>query len=112
MALVMGLGGMRMHGKVLSFAPRLPEQIVRLAFRVLFRGCSLRVEVKATEVTYRLLDGAPLTVKHYGEEITLPVGGTVTRSIEAREAGPRPTQPMGRAPIARRARRSAGTDSQ
>jgi alpha,alpha-trehalose phosphorylase len=110
MALVMGLGGMRIDGKALSFAPRLPKQIERLAFRLLFRGCSLHVEVKAKEAAYRQLDGAPLTIKHYGEEITLAVGETVTCSIEMREAGPRPTQPMGRSPIARQARSSAPSD--
>ena len=112
MALVMGLGGLRTHGKALSFAPRLPQQITRLAFRVLFRGCSLRVEVKATEAAYHLLDGTSLTVKHYGDEISLSVGETVTRPIEAREAGPRPTQPMGRAPIVREERCSDSTEPQ
>lgn len=107
MALVMGLGGMRRDGKSLSFAPRLPQQITRLAFRFLFRGCCLHIEVKATEAAYHLLNGAPLTVKHYGDEITLPVGKTVTCPIDAREAGPRPTQPTGRTPITREARRSA-----
>ncbi len=105
MALVMGLGGMRTHRGSLSFAPRLPEQIVRLAFRIRFRGRSLHVEVKATEATYHLLDGAPLMVKHYGDEITLPVDTMVTRPIQPITVGPRPTQPMGRAPIARQTRR-------
>ena len=99
MALVMGFGGMRMHGKVLSFAPKLPRQIQRLAFRLLFRGRTLQVEVKATEVAYRLLHGAALTVKHDGEEITLAVGETVTRSIEMSEAESESTQPIGRLPI-------------
>jgi alpha,alpha-trehalose phosphorylase len=106
MALVMGLGGLRIHGKSLFFAPRLPQQIARLAFRLLFRGCCLHVEVKATEAAYHQLNGAPLTVKHYGDEIALPVGKMVTRPIVVREAGPRPTQPAGRAPMAREARRS------
>ena len=107
MALVMGFGGMRMQGNVLSFAPRLPRQITRLAFRLRFRGRCLHVEVKATEAVYRLLGGVPLTVKHYGDEVTLSVGEAVTRPIEAREAGPRPTQPKGREPIARQERGSA-----
>src|SRR5262249_8259915 len=111
LALVMGLGGMRTHGKALSFAPRLPQQLVRIAFRLLFRGRNIHVEVKATEAAYQLLDGAPLRVKHYGDEITLSVGETVTRPIEAREAGPRPMQPMGRAPIARQTHHSGSKKS-
>jgi len=106
MVLVMGFGGMRTYEKTLCFAPRLPHQITRLAFRLLFRGCSLHVEVKATKATYRLLDGASLRIKHYGEDITLSAGETVTRPIEEKEAGLRPAQPMGRAPIAREIRRT------
>ena len=32
------MGGMRDHGRVLSFAPRLPRQFDRLAFSLLWRG--------------------------------------------------------------------------
>jgi len=108
-ALVAGFGGMRLQHSWLSFAPRLPEALARLAFHLMFRGRRLRVEVTATEATYRLLDGSPLKVRHYGEEIALSVDEAVTRSIPPVKAGPRPTQPPGREPIARGARaRSTG----
>jgi alpha,alpha-trehalose phosphorylase len=100
-ALVAGFGGMRSQDGTLSFAPRLPEAIGRLAFHLVFRGRRLRVEVRATEATYRLLDGLPLVVLHHGEEIPLSMDGPVTRPIPDIQAGPRPTQPAGRAPIAR-----------
>src|SRR5215469_6291103 len=103
-ALVAGFGGLRMHKGALSFAPRLPGVLERLAFHLLFRGRRLRIEVTAAEATYRLLDGTPLAVRHYSEEILLPVDGTVTRPIPPIQAGPRPTQPPGRAPIAREVR--------
>jgi len=109
-ALVSGFGGMRLQNGSISFAPRLPDKIERLAFHLLFRGCRLRVEVTAKEATYRLLDGSPLKVLHHGEEILLPVGEAVSRSIPPIQAGPRPTQPPGRAPVAREERaRSAET---
>src|SRR5438105_4984021 len=38
-ALVAGFGGMRLQSGSLSFAPRLPDALVRLAFHILFRGC-------------------------------------------------------------------------
>jgi alpha,alpha-trehalose phosphorylase len=104
-ALVAGFGGMRLQNGSLSFAPRLPDAIRRLAFHLLFRGCRLRVEVKATEATYRLLDDPQLVVRHYGEDILLLVDVAVTRPIPDIEAGPRPTQPPGRAPVAREALR-------
>ncbi len=106
-ALVAGFGGMRVQQGSLCFAPRLPGAISRLAFHLLFRGSRLRVEVSATEATYRLLDGSPLLVRHHGEEITLSVNGAVTRPLPPVQAGPRPTQPPGRAPLQRGSRRSS-----
>src|SRR5260370_5864407 len=98
-ALVGGFGGMRVYRGSISFAPRLPGALGRLTFHLLFRGCRLRVEVKATEATYRLLDCSPLVVRHHGEEILLPMDGSVNRPIPPFKAGPRPTQPPMRAPI-------------
>src|SRR5712692_7419410 len=103
-ALVAGFGGMRVENGSLCFAPRLPDALGRLAFHLLFRGCRLRVEVRATEATYRLLDGSPLKVCHHGEEILLPVDEAITKPIPPIQAGPRPTQPPGREPLARGAR--------
>ena len=100
-ALVAGFGGMRVQNRLLSFAPRLPEALVRLTFHLLFRGSRLRVEVRATEATYRLLDGSPLSVRHHGEEILLPVNEAITRPIPSLKAGPRPTQPPWRVPLPR-----------
>ncbi len=94
-ALVAGFGGLRSHDGSLSFAPRLPDGIVQLAFHVMFRDRRLRVEVRATEATYRLLDGSPLVVWHHGDEITLSVDGAVTRPIQPARAGPRPLSGIG-----------------
>ena len=93
----------------LSFSPRLPDALGRLAFHLLFRGSRLRVEVTATEATYRLLEGSPLKVRHHGEEILLPADKVISRSIPSIKAGPRPAQPPGRAPAPRgeRARSTA-----
>ena len=106
-ALVAGFGGMRWYGRMLSFSPHLPDGITRLAFHTLFCGSRLRIEVTSAEATYHLLDGPQLTIKHYGDEITLSSDGTVTRPIPPVEAGPPPTQPPGRVPVARGKRRSS-----
>src|SRR5947208_3618659 len=103
-ALVAGFGGLRLQKGSLWFAPRLPEELERLAFHILFRGCRLRVEVRATEATYRLLEGSPLNVRHHGEEILLSMDGSLTRSIPPVQPGPRPSQPPGREPLPRGAR--------
>jgi alpha,alpha-trehalose phosphorylase len=104
-ALVAGFGGMRLQNGSLSFAPRLTETLERLAFHILFRGSRLRIEVKAQEATYSLLDGSPLKVFHHGEEISLSMEGVVTRPIPEIHAGLRPSQPPGRAPMAREVKR-------
>jgi alpha,alpha-trehalose phosphorylase len=107
-AVVAGFGGMRDHDGAVTFAPRLPTRLERLAFRLLFKGRALRVEVTRAEVTYTLLDGDALELTHHGEAITVSAGRPVLRSIPPPPARPRPSQPAGRAPISRRAEADAG----
>jgi len=108
-ALVAGFGGMRLQNNLLSFAPRLPDALERLAFQIQYRGSRLRIEVSKQDVIYRLLDGPPQNVLHHGGEIFLTENMAITRLIPkiAIQVGPRPMQPPGRAPIARQARSKA-----
>jgi alpha,alpha-trehalose phosphorylase len=101
LALVAGFGGMRVQNNSLSFSPRLPDALERLAFRLLFQGRRLYIEVTAKEATYHLLDGEPLTVCHHGQEIVLSTEETSTYPIPPIQAGPRPSQPAGREPVRR-----------
>lgn len=103
-ALVAGFGGMRVQHGELLFAPQLPAGITRLTFHLMYCGRQLRIEVTASEATYRLLAGDPLTVRHHGEVVALVVDQPVTLPNPAIVAGPRPMQPSGRAPLARGAR--------
>ncbi|MEV5775141.1 glycoside hydrolase family 65 protein [Streptomyces antimycoticus] len=100
--LVAGFGGMRDHGDVLHFAPRLPERLSRLAFSVLIRQRCLRVDITDSQVTYTLGDGDPLRISHGGEVITLSKGSPQTRPVEPPTALPEPAQPPGRRPEPRR----------
>jgi alpha,alpha-trehalose phosphorylase len=100
-ALVAGFGGLRLQDGVLFFSPRIPNGIKRFAFHIVFRGCRLRIEIKAKEATYTMLDGQALKIWHHGEEAMLDMNEPVTRPIKSIKAGPRPTQPKGREPIAR-----------
>jgi alpha,alpha-trehalose phosphorylase len=93
---------MRDHGGSLSFAPRLPERLTRLAFGLCFRGRRLRVEIERQQVRYSLLEGAPLEITHHGETVNVTVDEPVTRTILAPPAREMPTQPFGRAPARRR----------
>jgi alpha,alpha-trehalose phosphorylase len=105
---VAGFGGMRDHDGVLSFAPRLPEGLTRLAFGMCFRGRRLRVEVTHRETRYSLTEGSPLELTHHGRAITVTTGRPVSCPIPAVAAKERPTQPHGRNPAPRRAMRSRG----
>jgi alpha,alpha-trehalose phosphorylase len=97
-AVVAGLGGMRDHGGVLSFAPRLPGTLTRIAFGIRYQGRNLRVEVRAREASYTLVDGPPLDTSHHGEPITISADEPVVRPIPRAPRRKRPKQVPGRAP--------------
>src|SRR5207253_5120629 len=82
-AAVAGFGGMRDHGGELTFAPRLPQRLERLTFRLLFRGRRLKVEATKAEATYVLLDGEPLQIGHHGKTITVSTNEAVRQLIPA-----------------------------
>jgi alpha,alpha-trehalose phosphorylase len=103
---VAGFGGMRDHDERLSFAPRLPSRITRLAFRVSFRRRCVRVEVSHTRARYELLgQGEPLELLHHGEPFELEAGQPQTHPVPRPPSRPPPKQPAGRAP-----RRRGGQD--
>lgn len=107
LAVIAGLGGLRDDGAELSFAPRLPRGIARIAFRVAFCGNTLRVEVTPSEASYSPRnDGEPLNILHWGEPVHLAPGTTATRPIPPLDPLPAPEQPSHRAPASRK-RRSA-----
>jgi alpha,alpha-trehalose phosphorylase len=101
LALVAGFGGMRHRaGQPLRFAPRLPPDSTRLAFRLFFRGRLLSLEVTDEHATYTLLEGEPLELGHHGESFTLT--DKVTHAIPPLTPRKPPRQPLGRAPKKRR----------
>ena len=105
-AIVAGLGGMRDHHGQLSFAPRLPEAITRLEFRLEFQGRRLKVEVKPRKATYALLAGEPIEIEHHGERFEVPREQAITRPVPPAPAREAPRQPPGREPARRRRGRS------
>ncbi|HKP18022.1 MAG TPA: glycosyl hydrolase family 65 protein [Gaiellaceae bacterium] len=100
-AAVAGFGGVRDYDGKLTFAPRLPPRLQRLAFRFVFRGRRLKVEVRKEEATYTLLDGAALELAHHGTPITVSTDAPVTQAIPPAPARREPTQPAGREPMRR-----------
>jgi alpha,alpha-trehalose phosphorylase len=100
-AVVAGLGGMRHHGTELSFAPRLPPRIRRVAFRMMFQDRLLKVSIGRARATYQLLRGSPIRFGHFGEELRLTRRASVSRPIPRLQPVREPAQPAGRAPARR-----------
>ncbi|HEX2075585.1 MAG TPA: glycosyl hydrolase family 65 protein [Geodermatophilus sp.] len=94
---VAGFGGMRDHDGRLLFAPRLPERITRLRFRLAYQGRFLEVTVTRRDASYRLLEGEPLDVHHHGRRITVDEDEQVLDIPPAPEVPP-VHQPAGAAP--------------
>jgi alpha,alpha-trehalose phosphorylase len=101
---------MRDHAGALSFKPRLPPDLARLAFGLSFRGRRLRVEVDQEQATYSLGAGKALDVTHHTEQITVTPSTPVTRPIPPLERRQAARQPRGRAP-ARRHRQPGGASA-
>jgi alpha,alpha-trehalose phosphorylase len=103
--LVAGFGGMRDHGDVLSFAPRLPDGLTGLSFTIVRRGIRLRVCVSASAATYRLLDDqGTIDFEHHGERVRLRGTMPVERVIPPAPDRQPPEQPYGREPRRRSTR--------
>jgi alpha,alpha-trehalose phosphorylase len=101
---VCGFGGLRDHDGVLSFAPRLPEQVDALSFRLYVRGRRLCVKLDPEGVTYLVRGEEPLEIVHDGEELTLEPDEAVRRDLAPIPDFPTPSQPPGREPSRHRGR--------
>jgi alpha,alpha-trehalose phosphorylase len=98
LALVGGFGGFRDHGGRLTFAPRLPDEIARLTFRVSARGARLAVTVAGGSATYALEAGEALEIEHEGQALTVRPGAPQSRALTPPPPRERPRQPPGREP--------------
>jgi hypothetical protein len=92
---------MRDQGPDLSFAPRLPGELTRLAFRITRRHQTLAVDIRPAAVTYTLTGGPPMRITHHGRQVTVPPGGPVTCPVPALAAPPAAAQLPGREPARR-----------
>ncbi|RKT54058.1 glycoside hydrolase family 65 protein [Saccharothrix australiensis] len=98
--LVAGFGGMRDHSG-LTFAPRLPPGLERMAFRMSFRGTRFSVSVTRDEATYRIVSGGPLRTAHHGTPIEVGPDEPVSLPVPDPPTPPEVRQPAGRAPARR-----------
>lgn len=99
--MVAGFGGLRHRSNGgLAFAPRLPDALSRIAFRLRWRGRRLQVDITPGQAKYQLLEGDELELSHHGQPITLEQNSPVVEVIPATPPTHHVTQPVGRAPLA------------
>lgn len=102
---VAGFGGMRDHDGELAFAPRLPETLDRLSFRMCFCSSLFEVAISPETTTYRLISGPTLETSHHDEPIQLVAGKTVTKP----NPPTKPPDEILRQPPGRQPRRRCGS---
>jgi alpha,alpha-trehalose phosphorylase len=107
LAVVAGFGGMRDAGETLAFAPRLPEPLTRLCFRLVYRRRRLKVEVRQGRARYELSDGAALAITHHGERLVLEPGVALEAECPDLPKLAPVSPPPGREPL----RRGTGADA-
>ena len=81
LTVVYGFGGLRDYDATLRFRPTLPESWERLRFRVRKLDSVVEVDIRADEVTYRMIEGTTLVLNHHDEEIRLTSGDEATRPL-------------------------------
>ncbi|MGH3981301.1 MAG: glycoside hydrolase family 65 protein [Pseudonocardiaceae bacterium] len=112
-AVVAGFGGLRHRDDGgLAFAPRLPEALNRITFRLRWRRRRIQVHITPGQAEYRLLEGVELELRHHGQPITLTAGSPEIQPIPPAASTDQLVQPVGREPLARRPhqRLTAATD--
>lgn len=98
LGLVCGFGGFRDYYSLPAFAPRLPDNLSRLMFRLRLGENTLQVDISRDEVTYSLPSGHSVEITNRGEKLLIEHGKCVTREIEPIPAPDPVRQPKGRAP--------------
>jgi alpha,alpha-trehalose phosphorylase len=67
----------------------------------MWRRQTVKVDVTQQRARYEVLSGQPVEVFHYGQSAQVSPDAAVERPIPSVQAGPRPTQPVGREPARR-----------
>jgi alpha,alpha-trehalose phosphorylase len=98
LGLVCGFGGFRDYYDIPAFSPRLPRNLTRLAFNLRLGENTLRVDVSQGEAEYSLVRGHSVEFTHFGEQLIVSAGASITRKIEEIPDPPEIKQPKGRAP--------------
>ena len=108
LAVVAGFGGLRDHDDILALNPRLPPQLTRLRFSLVYRGRHIRVDIGPEEARYELRSGGALRLHHHGMPMTLEPARPQVHSYPTLEPPPPVAPPPGREPCQRDVGADAG----
>ena len=81
-ALVLGFAGMRDHGGVISFSPRLPVDWQGITFRLTVKGTRVRISVRRTEMRFTVEEGDSASFVVGGGNVLVEAGTTVTVPLD------------------------------
>jgi alpha,alpha-trehalose phosphorylase len=98
LGLVCGFGGFRDYFELPAFAPRLPANLSRIAFKLRLGESTLKVTVDQQHALYEVLRGPAVELTHYGTHHAVAPGEPLELEVKP-IAAPKPAvQPKGRAP--------------
>lgn len=81
LAIVQGFAGMRTFDETLSFAPFIPKAWKQYSFNIAYRGHYVKVEVNQENIVLSQ-QGPELSMKLYGQEVTLPADGELSLKLK------------------------------
>ncbi|WP_127486016.1 glycoside hydrolase family 65 protein [Paenibacillus ehimensis] len=83
MSIVYGFAGFRLKESGLSLAPAIPRQWDRYSFRLHYRGRKLAVDIGRQSIRLTLEEGEALTLKLYGDDVTLERNRPLEQALKA-----------------------------
>ncbi|HEY6570156.1 MAG TPA: beta-phosphoglucomutase [Candidatus Limnocylindrales bacterium] len=82
MSLIYGFAGLRDDDGSIAFSPRLPDAWDRLAFRLAVGGATLAVTITRHEISYALVGGDALAIRHFGRPVELTAAAPVVIGLD------------------------------
>jgi alpha,alpha-trehalose phosphorylase len=98
LGLVCGFGGFRDYYDQPAFAPRLPANLSKLAFKLRLGESTLRVTVDQHQATYEVIRGPGVAITHFGAHVEVEPESPLVMEIKPIIALKPASQPKGRAP--------------
>ncbi|HWV35115.1 MAG TPA: glycosyl hydrolase family 65 protein [Thermomicrobiales bacterium] len=97
LAVICGFGGMRDHSSTLRFAPRLPDALTHVCFRLTYQQRHIKITIEHNTARYELISGEPMEIIHHGVTVQLSTDAPQTRTWADPPNLPDPPSPYGRA---------------